>query len=81
MIQGTLDAYLSTINNRLNETMKRLTLIGAFLAPLTVITGFYGMNFHHMPELDWRFGYVYVVGLMAAVCAALYWFFKKKRWF
>jgi magnesium transporter len=80
MIQGTLDAYLSTINNRLNETMKRLTVIGAFLAPLTVITGFYGMNFHYMPELDWRFGYVYVVGLMVIVCLGLLWFFRKKQW-
>ena len=51
MTQGTLDAYLSAINNRLNETMKRLTVLTVVLASLTVITGVYGMNFEHMPEL------------------------------
>jgi hypothetical protein len=49
MTQGTLDAYLSAINNRLNETMKRLT-VRAIFAALTVITGIYGMNFEHMPS-------------------------------
>ena len=65
MVQGTLDAYLSAVNNRLNETMKRLTVIGALLMPLTVITGVYGMNFEHMPELHWRYGYFCVLGVMA----------------
>ena len=51
MTQGTLDAYLSAMNNRLNETMKRLTVLTVVLASLTVITGVYGMNFQHMPEL------------------------------
>ena len=68
MVQGTLDAYLSSVNNRLNETMKRLTVIGALLPPLTVITGVYGMNFEHMPELHWRYGYFCVLG--ADGCAA-----------
>lgn len=80
LVQGTLDAYLSAINNRLNETMRRLTIIGALLAPLTVITGIYGMNFDHMPELHWRFGYLVAVGGMASVCAGLLYWFKKKQW-
>ena len=80
MSQGTLDAYLSAVNNRLNETMKRLTVIGALLAPLTVITGFYGMNFAHMPELNWRYGYVYVLSVMVAVSLGLLYWFKKKEW-
>ena len=80
IVQSLLDAYLSAVSNRLNETMKRLTVIGAIMAALTVITGVYGMNFEVMPELKWRFGYAFVWGIMLAVSAGLYWFFKKKDW-
>jgi len=80
MIQGTLDAYLTAVSNRLNETMKRLTVIGAIFAALTVITGVYGMNFEHMPELKWRFGYLLVWVAMIAVTLGLVWYFKKKEW-
>jgi magnesium transporter len=80
LIQGTLDAYLTAISNRLNETMKRLTVIGAVLATLTVITGVYGMNFQHMPELKWRYGYLWVLTLMAGATAGLIVWFKKKQW-
>jgi magnesium transporter len=81
MVQSTMDAYLSSVSNRLNETMKRLTVISALLMPLTVITGIYGMNFDYMPELRWRYGYFLTLALMAAVSGGLVWFFKKKGWF
>jgi magnesium transporter len=80
MIQGTLDAYLTAVSNRLNETMKRLTVIGAVFAALTVLTGVYGMNFEHMPELKWRYGYAMVWLLMLAITGSLLWWFKKKEW-
>lgn len=80
MVQGALDAYLTAVSNRLNETMKRLTVIGAVFAALTVITGIYGMNFEHMPELRWRFGYLGVWVAMAAVTTGLLYWFKKKEW-
>ncbi len=80
MIQGTLDAYLSSVNNRLNETMKRLTVISALLAPLTVITGIYGMNFEYLPETQWRYGYPGVLFGMLAVSGGLLYWFRKKRW-
>jgi magnesium transporter len=80
MSQGTLDAYLSAVNNRLNETMKRLTVMAAMFAALTVITGIYGMNFEHMPELKWRLGYLWVWVLMIAVSGGLFYWFKKKEW-
>ena len=79
-IQGTLDAYLSSVSNRLNETMKRLTVITATLASLTVISGIYGMNFEQMPELKWRFGYLWALGLMLAVPTSLVLWFKRKGW-
>lgn len=80
MVQGILDAYLSSVNNRLNETMKRLTVIGALLMPLTLITGIYGMNFQHMPELQWRYGYFIVLGAMVVLSIGLVTFFKRKKW-
>ena len=80
MTQSTMDAYLSAISNRLNETMKRLTVISAVLMPLTVITGVYGMNFEFMPELHWRFGYPFALGLMVAAAGSLVWFLKRKNW-
>jgi magnesium transporter len=80
MVQGTLDAYLSAISNRLNETMKRLTVFGAIFAALTVITGIYGMNFEHMPELRWKYGYLMVWFIMAGAIGGLLLWFKKKGW-
>jgi magnesium transporter len=80
IVQSLLDAYLSAVSNRLNETMKRLTVIGAIMAALTVITGVYGMNFEFMPELKWRFGYAFVWGIMVVVSVGLYYWFKKKDW-
>ena len=80
IVQGTLDAYLSSVNNALNHTMQRLTVIGAMLMPLTLITGIYGMNFKNRPELDWQYGYVAVLGLMVAVSIALVAFFRRKGW-
>jgi magnesium transporter len=80
MIQGTLDAYLTAFSNRLNETMKRLTVVGAIFAALTVLTGIYGMNFEHMPELRWRYGYLMVWVLMGLITGFLLWWFKKKEW-
>jgi len=80
LVQATMDAYLSMVSNRLNESMKRLTVIGAIFAALTVLTGIYGMNFEHMPELKWRFGYPMVWLLMAAITGGLLLWFKKKQW-
>ena len=80
MIQGLLDAYLSVVNNRLNETMKRLAAIGAVFAAVTVIAGVYGMNFEHMPELHWKYGYYLALGSMLSVSAGLLWWFRRKEW-
>jgi len=80
MMQGTLDAYLNAVNNRLNETMKRMTVVTAVLACLTVITGIYGMNFEHMPELKWRYGYVWAMLLMVALPSALVLWMRRRGW-
>ncbi|MFA5323104.1 MAG: magnesium/cobalt transporter CorA [Smithella sp.] len=80
MLSGMLDIYLSTISNRLNEVMKVLTIIATIFMPLTFIAGVYGMNFKYMPELEWRWGYFGVLGVMLLVALVMLKFFKKKKW-
>jgi magnesium transporter len=80
LISGTLDAYLSVQSNRMNEIMKTLTVISTVMLPITFIAGVYGMNFDHMPELHWLWGYPFAVGLMSAVAAMTLWLFRRKGW-
>ena len=61
--------------------MKRLTIVSTIFIPLTFLVGVWGMNFKIMPEFDWRYGYVYAWILMILVGAAVYWFFRKKKWY
>jgi magnesium transporter len=80
MLSGMLDVYLSSLSNRLNEVMKVLTIIATIFIPLTFIAGVYGMNFEHMPELTWRWGYFAILGLMAVAATVMLFFFRKKKW-
>jgi magnesium transporter len=58
--------------------MKRLTAWGTIFVAMTAIAGVYGMNFEHMPELHWRYGYLFAIALMAVISGGLYLYFKKK---
>jgi magnesium transporter len=80
MLSGMLDMYLSIVSNRMNEVMKVLTIIATVFIPLTFIAGVYGMNFRHMPELEWPLGYplVWIVMIVIAVLMVVY--FRRKRW-
>ncbi len=80
MLSGMLDMYLSSVSNRMNEVMKFLTIIGTIFIPLTFLAGVYGMNFRFMPELEWKYGYFVVWGVMIAVGASLLVYFRKKKW-
>ena len=80
MLSSTMDAYLSVSANRMNQVMKRLTSISTILMSVTLIAGIYGMNFVLMPELRWRFGYVFALLSMVAVGLALYVYLKKVKW-
>jgi magnesium transporter len=75
-----LQAYLSMVSNRLNNTMRVLTVIATMMLPMTVITGIYGMNFRHMPELGWNYGYYYVLGGMLLISLGMLYFFRKRKW-
>ena len=81
LVSGALDAYLTTASNRMNEIMKVLTAMSTVMLPLTFIAGVYGMNFEHMPELKWRYGYPFSLGLMGVVALFMLGYFKRKRWF
>lgn len=80
IIASTVDLYVSSISNRLNEVMKVLTIIATIFIPLTFITSLYGMNFRHMPEISWRWSYPIVLTFMLLVAVAMILYFKRKRW-
>ncbi len=80
MLSGMIDIYLSSISNRLNETMKYLALISTIFIPMTFIASIYGMNFEIMPELQWVHGYWFALGIMAMVGIAFLVYFKMKKW-
>lgn len=80
MLGSTMDAYLSVSGNRMNQIMKRLTSISTVLMSVTLVAGIYGMNFTLMPELQWRYGYVFALLSMVGIGASLYVYFKKINW-
>ncbi|MBN1939575.1 MAG: magnesium/cobalt transporter CorA [Candidatus Aminicenantes bacterium] len=80
ILAGMLETYLSSMSNRMNQVMKLLTIISTIFIPLTFIAGVYGMNFVHMPELKWKYGYFVVWGIMIVVGLGLVRFFKRKKW-
>jgi len=80
MLGSTMDAYLSVSGNRMNKIMKRLTSISTILMSVTLVAGIFGMNFIFMPELRWRYGYVFALMSMVVVGLALYGFLKKIDW-
>lgn len=75
------DAYSAYLDLQLNRSMKVFTVMTSIFFPLTIIAGWYGMNFVNIPELHWKFGYVYVIALSIAVSAFLIWLGKKKKWY
>ena len=81
ILAGMLDIYLSSVSNKMNEVMKVLTVIATIFIPLTFVAGIYGMNFEFMPELKWRYGYLFFWGIIVAVGAAMLAYFRRKKWF
>ncbi len=82
-----MDLSFSLANMKSNEVMKVLTIVASIFIPLTFITSIYGMNFDHalspwnMPELYWRYGYVFVWAIMASLAGGMIYVFKRKGWF
>ena len=81
MVVHLQDAYSSYLDMNLNKTMKFFTVITSIFFPLTIIVGWYGMNFQSMPEFYWRYGYLYVILLSIIVVLVLVLVGKRKKWF
>ncbi len=77
---GVYDLYISNISMRMNDIMRTLTIIATIFIPLTFIVGVYGMNFEHMPELKWSWGYYGVLAFMITVALAMLVFFRRRKW-
>jgi magnesium transporter len=80
LLTSILSANLAQVTVRQNADVRRISAIVAILAVPTMIAGIYGMNFEHMPELGWTFGYPLVLTVMGAVCFTLYHYFKRVGW-
>lgn len=80
MVSGMLDTYLSSLSNRMNNVMKVLTIIATIFIPLTFVAGIYGMNFEHMPELKWKWGYLAVWMVMGVLTVIMLAYFRRKKW-
>ena len=80
MVSGMLDIYLSSVSNKMNAVMKVLTIIATLFIPTTFVAGIYGMNFDHMPELHWKYGYIVLWGVLLAIFTSMIIYFKRKKW-
>lgn len=80
-LTGILQVYLNMSSNRTGEVVKLLTMITVITTPLMMVGTWYGMNFKHLPEVDWKYGYSVAGGLTIISTIATYWYFKKKKWF
>lgn len=75
-----INGYMSVTSHQLNATMRVLTVITAIFVPLTFLAGIYGMNFEHIPELKFEYGYYSLLGIMSVISIGLIVLFKRKRW-
>lgn len=80
ILTGTLDIYISAMTHNLNIIIKRLTVYASYILVPTLISGIYGMNFRWMPEIYWKYGYFFALGLMVLSIAMIYVSFKKVDW-
>ncbi|MCN9239688.1 magnesium and cobalt transport protein CorA [Streptomyces sp. RY43-2] len=80
LLNSILQAHLAQVSVAQNEDMRKITAWASLIAVPTMVTGMYGMNFDHMPELRWKFGYPLVLGVIAVACLVLYRGFKRNGW-
>ena len=80
ILTSTLEVHLSMISNALNATMKRMTAWAALILVPSLIAGIYGMNFRYLPEIEWKYGYFFALGLMVTAIISLYYYFKRIDW-
>jgi len=81
MATNSLEVYLNANSLRLNEVMKALTIVSTIFLPLAFVAGVYGMNFHFMPELTWKFGYPLIWIIFLLIAGGMLYFFRRRKWF
>lgn len=81
LLSAMVDLYLSNNDQRMNSIMKQLTIVSTIFIPLTFLAGIWGMNFQWMPELGWKYGYLFAWVLMLTVGTAVYFYFRHKKWY
>jgi magnesium transporter len=80
-LESASNFYFSAQSHKMNEIMKTLTVVSAIFIPLTFIVGVYGMNFKHMPELEYEYGYYTIIGIMMVITLGMLYYFKRRNWF
>lgn len=80
-LESKINMIFSIQGHRLNEVMKTLTILSVIFIPLTFLAGIYGMNFTNIPELNWKYGYFILLGVMVLITFGSVWYFKSKKWF
>jgi magnesium transporter len=80
-ISSALDIHMSAVSNRLNKTMKRLTVVATFFMPATFLVGLYGMNFNSMPEVTWHYGYIFFWVVLVVISVVMVIIGRKQDWF
>ncbi len=79
-ILGVLEVHLTMNANKTNDIMKVLTVIATIMLPLTLVASIYGMNFKFMPEIGWKYGYAFSLGIMAVLAGIMILYFRQKKW-
>ena len=80
MASSMVEIYLSSVNNKISQVMKLLGVVATIFMPLTLISSIYGMNFKHMPELEWQLGYPMVLLFMLLIAVLMLLHFRRKSW-
>ncbi len=80
-LESKINLIFSIQGHRLNEVMKTLTILSVIFIPLTFLAGIYGMNFTNIPELNFKYGYFILLGIMVVITIISVWYFKRKKWF
>jgi magnesium transporter len=80
LVSNIMEAYLSSVSNTLNKSMKRVAAISAILMPPTLLAGIFGMNFRTIPETEWEYGFYLLLAVMALMLVGTTWYFRKEDW-
>lgn len=80
-LESYVNLFFSVQGHNMNQIMKMLTIVTTIFIPLTFLAGIYGMNFIHMPELEWKYGYAGLWGVFIILVSLMVWYFRRKKWF